>query len=277
MLTYMTNPAEEDALSSSVASEELEVHRQRLVTWHACRNVRDLGGLPLLGGGRTRWQAVVRADDLCQLTPEGRDALGAYGIRTVIDLRAHFELGQGTHPYRPPYAGLPGYLHLPPSGSETAPLPAIVDMPSLGEGYVQALQLRQRQYGAILTAIARAPDGGVVVHCVSGKDRTGLVVALLLALVGVPDAVIAEDYVLSGVHLRDTHPDMARAGSTDPGTRTRLAVERLSPPAAVLAALASIRERFGSVEDYLSSAEVSRADMQRLRTRLSEPSTAIRQ
>ena len=168
-------------------------------------------------------------------------------------------------------------MHLPPSGSETAPLPAIVGAPSLGQGYVQALQLRQRQYGAILTAIAGAPDGGVVVHCVSGKDRTGLIVALLLALVGVPDAVIAEDYALSGVHLRDTHPDAARAGSTAPGSRTRLAVERLSPPAAILAALASIRERFASLEGYLSGAGVSAADMHRLQARLSKPSTTTGQ
>jgi protein tyrosine/serine phosphatase len=126
-------------------------------------------------------------------------------------------------------------------------------------------------------AMAHAPDGGVVVHCVSGKDRTGLVVALLLALVGVPDAVIAEDYALSGVHLQDTHLDVARAGSTDPGTHTRLAVERLAPPAAVLVALASIREQFGSLEDYLSSAGVSAADMHRLRARLSESSTTTRQ
>jgi protein-tyrosine phosphatase len=277
MLTDMTSPAEEDAPFSSFTSEGLTIHRQRLLTWHACQNVHDLGGLPLSGGGRTQWRAVVRADDLCQLTPEGQDALGAYGIRTVIDLRAHFELGQGAHPYRPPYAGLLRYLHLPPSGNEMAPLPTFVSAPSLGEGYVQALHLRQRQYGAILTAIAHAPDGGVVVHCVAGKDRTGLVVALLLALVGVPDALLAEDYALSGVHLRDTHHDVARADSTDPGTRTRLAVERLSPPAAVLAALASIRERFGSLEDYLSSAGVSPADMHRLQTRLSESATTTRQ
>lgn len=276
MLTEMTSPAEGDGPSSSFASDGSEIHRQRLLTWHACQNVRDLGALALSGGGHTRWRTVVRADDLCRLTPEGQDALSAYGIRTVIDLRAHFEIGQGTHPYRPPYAGVPGYLHLPPSGSETAPLPTIVSASSLGERYVHVLQLRQRQYGAILTAIARAPDGGVLVHCVSGKDRTGLVVALLLALVGVPDAVIAEDYALSGVYLRDAQFDAVSAGSTDPRSRSRLAVEQLSPPAAVLAALASIRERYGSIEDYLSGARMSAGDMHRLQARLSESSITTR-
>jgi protein tyrosine/serine phosphatase len=96
-----------------------------------------------------------------------------------------------------------------------------------------------------------------------------LVVALLLALVGVPDVVIAEDYALSGVHLQDTHLGAVRAGSPDPESRTRLAVERLSPPAAVLAALMSIRERCGSVEDYLTGAGVSAADLRLLLARLS--------
>lgn len=272
MLTGMRRPTEGDAPSLSFVSQWPQIHRQRLLTWHACQNVRDLGGLPLSDGGSTRWQAVVRADDLCQLTSDGQAALRDYGVCTVMDLRASFEIGRGVHPY----AGHPHYLHLPPSGNETAPLAGIVSAPSLQEGYVHALQLRQRQYGAILTAIAHAPDGGVVVHCVSGKDRTGLVVALLLALVGVPDAVIAEDYALSGVHLADTHLDATIAISTDPGARSRLAVDRLSPPQAILAALSHIREQYGSLEDYLGGAGVSTADMELLQARVSEAPTTTR-
>ena len=130
------------------------------------------------------------------------------------------------------------------------------------------MQLRKTRYGAILTAIARAPEGGVLVHCVSGKDRTGLVVALLLALLGVPDTVIAEDYALSGLYLQDTHPEMHDAVSLDPAVRGRVAVERLSPPDAILAGLALVRDEYGGVEGYLADAGVSHEDMQRLQARM---------
>ena len=52
--------------------------------------------------------------------------------------------------------------------------------------------------------IARAPDGGVLFHCHAGKDRTGLVAALLLALAGTPDEIIAQDYHLSYTYLLPT-------------------------------------------------------------------------
>lgn len=64
-----------------------EQTQRRTLTWDGCLNVRDLGGLPTATGGRTRHRAVVRADNLDRLTAEGWEALRAYGIRTVIDLR----------------------------------------------------------------------------------------------------------------------------------------------------------------------------------------------
>lgn len=252
----------------SFASQLPKIHVQRLLTWNACQNVRDLGGLPLKDGGSTRWRAVARADDLCQLTVEGQLALIDHGIRTIIDLRAHFEIPHRLHPYRPPYAGSASYLHLPPTGNDTVPLAAIATAPSLKDTYVRALQLRRPQYGAILTAIAQAPEGGEVVHCVSGKDRTGLVVALLLALLGVPDAVIAEDYALSGLHLQDRQFDGTDGVPADSGVRTRLTVERLSPPEAILTALTFVREQYGSIEEYLGGAGVAEADMELLQARM---------
>jgi protein tyrosine/serine phosphatase len=107
-----------------------------------------------------------------------------------------------------------------------------------------------------------------VVHCVSGKDRTGLVVALLLALIPVSDAAIAEDYALSAVQLRQADLD---APSGTPRGRLegrQQGEEPLSPPEAVHAALRSIRERHGSVEDYLEGAGLTLADMDLLRSRL---------
>ena len=268
MLTRMETTPERTVPLWSVIDQVPELHLSRRLTWHACHNVRDLGGLPLPSGGSTRWRALVRADDLCRLTAEGQAALVSYGIRTIVDLRAHFELPEAVHPYRPPFSGNPIYLHLPPAGDEIAPSRRIVSAPSRKASYRRALELRRPRYAAILSAIARAPEGGVLVHCISGKDRTGLVVALLLALLGVPDTLIAEDYALSGLYLQDTHPEMRDAVSLDPSIRGRMAVERLSHPDTMLDALAFIRQQYGSVEEYLAGADVTEEDMQLLQARM---------
>lgn len=75
----------------------------RHLDWQACYNVRDLGGLPLTGGGKTRWGSIVRADLLARLTPAGRGAMLAYGVRTVIDLRGPHEVKE-----EPTIRGEPG-------------------------------------------------------------------------------------------------------------------------------------------------------------------------
>lgn len=76
--------------------------RDRRLRWDACRNVRDLGGLPVSGGGTTAWGVLVRADTLCRLTPAGRTALLDYGIRTVIGIRFPAEVPAGDTLFRDP-------------------------------------------------------------------------------------------------------------------------------------------------------------------------------
>src|SRR5205823_6923920 len=87
----------------------------RHLTWDACYNARDVGGYPTNSGGRTRWRALVRADNLHRLTPEGQAALREYGVRTIIDLRLAGELERHPSPFA---AGqgpddVPRYLSLP--------------------------------------------------------------------------------------------------------------------------------------------------------------------
>ena len=65
---------------------------QRQLAWEACYNARDLGGLPTVDGGYTRWQAVIRTDLLSRLTAQGKRALLDYGVRTIIDLRGPKEV-----------------------------------------------------------------------------------------------------------------------------------------------------------------------------------------
>ncbi|HEX6291312.1 MAG TPA: tyrosine-protein phosphatase [Herpetosiphonaceae bacterium] len=234
----------------------------RNLDWNACFNVRDLGGIRTGDGRRTRRGAVVRADSLNQLTAAGWAALKAHGIRTIIDLRNDHELGSDTAP-RP--NGLTT-VHMPlddiadtefwdycwDNGLDGSPL-----------YYLPFLERKPERCAAAVAAIARAAPGGVVIHCGIGRDRTGLITLLLLALVGVAPEDIAADYELSNVRLR---PRWTALGEEDqePIIEALLRRKQTSARAAILATLASL-----DVAAYLRSGGLSDDDLAAVRERLS--------
>ena len=163
----------------------------RHLDWTACRNVRDLGGL-----GSIRRGALVRSDSLQNLTADGWDALVAYGVRTVIDLRNPDELGDDAAP-RPAELTT---IRFPLDGMEDTEFwDAWINRPEFGTPHYYGPWLERFPDRAtrVLTEIARAAPGGVAYHCVGGKDRTGLVTMLVLSAAGVPVEAAAEDYALS--------------------------------------------------------------------------------
>ena len=177
-------------------------HATRDLTWDACYNARDLGGYPTTDGRATRRQALIRADNLVRLTPAGQAALRAYGVRTILDLRLAYELASDPSPFAATSGqpGEPRYVHLPLHDAATDA--AIDAADSTAAGYLVLLEQNHAHVAAVIGAVAAGlAAGGVVVHCHGGKDRTGLVAALLLALVGVPPALIAADYAHSAVQL----------------------------------------------------------------------------
>lgn len=120
-----------------------------------------------------------------------------------------------------------------------------------------------------MAAIALAPQGAVLFHCHAGKDRTGMIAALLLALAGVPNSTIAEDYAFSQVclqpifdHRLSQEPDLAK--------RERMAQMMSAAPETMLSALAYLDARHGGAERYLRAAGVGEAELERLRRRIRE-------
>jgi protein-tyrosine phosphatase len=165
----------------------------RRLDWDGCRNVRDLGGLPTADGGETRYGTVVRGDQPDRLSPAGWEALREYGIRTIVDLRNDDERGVAPD-------GL-DYLHLPLDGVEDEEFwAAWRDGPQFGTPlyYRAHLDRFPERNARVVAAIARARPGGVLFHCVGGRDRAGQISMLLLALARVPPEQIAADYRLSG-------------------------------------------------------------------------------
>ncbi len=115
---------------------------------------------------------------------------------------------------------------------------------------------------AAVAAVARARPGGVLVHCQVGRDRTGLVAALILSLAGVPAAEIAADYGLSAERLRPLYDEWL-AGADDPAVRARLERENVSDPAAMLELLDGL-----DAEAYLLEGGATAPDVAAIRARL---------
>lgn len=181
---------------------ELAADPRRRLDFPRLLNARDLGGCPTLDGGHTRWRSLLRADDLAQLDAAGLRAVADYGIETVIDLRWRAEVQQ--HPSPIP-AALPQIHYrqaslLTPTEDEWRERSGDASKELWNCVVLEHVRLELRK---VLGAIAAAPSGPLLFHCIAGKDRTGLVAALLLALADVVPEAIAHDYALSSSYLRD--------------------------------------------------------------------------
>jgi protein-tyrosine phosphatase len=247
----------------------------RELAWDGCLNVRDLGGHRTADGGETRYGAVVRADSVRQLTDAGWQAAVDYGIRTVVDLRGDEELEAD------PPAELPvEVLHVPfmeENEAAFAEVEAVARAAGEAAGddvagrtrdvYLVFLEHFKRNVASALRAVARAPEGGVVVHCVGGKDRTGLLTAFLLHLAGVDTEQIGADYALSEERLRSRDEVWIAEAETD-AERERLRRVLQSPAASMVGVLEELEQRYGSLEGYLRSAGVADDDLERAHVRL---------
>ena len=246
----------------------------RDLIWDGCLNVRDLGGLPTRDGGETRFGAIVRADSVRQLSDEGWQALVDHGIRTVIDLRGDHELAED------PPAELPvDLVHVPFMEADEAEWEeigpeldaAVAAAPDVATAtrdvYLIFLERFRSNAAAAVRAVADAPEGGIVIHCAGGKDRTGLLAAFLLHLAGVADGEIAADYALSEERLRPRHEKWFEAAETEEELE-RLRRISQTPAASMVGVFGELERRYGGVEPYLRGAGVTDEELELVRARL---------
>lgn len=241
----------------------------RRLDWEALANARDVGGYPTIDGRELRWGALIRSDSLSALTPAGREALLAYGIRTVVDLRMPTEVLGEPNPFAEP--GDHGIIYRNVSFIDPAAEPPSTQAPTLAEDYVEMLDRFAPQVAAVVAAIARAEPGGVLVHCAAGKDRTGLVVAMVLGAVGVAPEVIAEDYGLTAEALLDREQRWLDDGPGDRAERAAVLERVRARPEVMLEVLAHVDARYGGVAGYLGGIGVAAEDVERLRRRFVGP------
>lgn len=236
--------------------------------------MRDLGGHRTAEGPQTRYGSIIRADSIRQLSEAGWRALVDYGVRTVVDLRGHHELDDD------PPGDLPvDVAHVPfmeadeaewreveaeiEAAAEAAPDAATATR----DVYLIFLEHFKQNAAAGVRAVARAPAGGVVVHCVGGKDRTGLLTAFLLHLAGVAREDVAADYALSEERLAPRHEAWFAAAETE-AELERLRRIAQTPATAMIGVFDELDRRYGSVEGYLRSGGLTDEEFQLVRRRL---------
>jgi len=224
-------------------------------------NARDLGGCPTLDGGRTRVRSLVRADDLAQLSAAGLRILEDFGLETVIDLRWPEEAARYPSPI-PDALPQVRYRRLPLLGaSEDEWLLRGGD--TTKERWKCAVLERVRpELRMVLGAIAAASPGPLLFHCVAGKDRTGLIAALLLALADVVPEAIAHDYAASTECLREGY--LKRYAAVEP----ERILAALHCPEEGAHNMLKFLEHAGGVRAYLRDIGLSAAQIARLRARL---------
>lgn len=239
----------------------------RALAWDGCVNVRDLGGLPVEGGGETRFGVLVRADNVRKLTDAGWDALADHGVTRIVDLRWPEELAED-----PPRELDLDVVHVSLLGELDSDYVDDVDdyleandaAAYWSSFYGQMLERYRENFGAVVAALADAPGGVVLFHCAGGKDRTGLIAALVLRVAGVGIEEIADDYALTEAYLTTGWVDAA----PDEAERHRRRFKQQAPPAAMARTLHAIEERYGEVAAYLRAAGVTDDQLDRLRGRL---------
>jgi len=230
-------------------------------------NLRDTGGYRTLDGRTTRWRTFLRSDSLHRVPPMVQTTLLNYGVRTVIDLRRSDELHIAPNVFASSSEVVYHHVSLLVDS-----LPDRKVAPrSLPDVYCMILEQRQDQLRQTLATLA-APEGfPAIVHCTAGKDRTGLIVALLLGLVGVPAATIIEDYALSSQYLVGTYLEEARQRAAHNGIPWEWYQHMvICPPEFMHTTLQYIDERHGGIVAYVQSIGLSQEQCERLRHALVE-------
>ena len=221
-------------------------------------NVRDLGGYETTDGRYTTWKMFLRGDDVSTLPRSSQDALTDFGVRTVIDLRGVREIdSQADNAFsKSPHmryrnVDIVGDVAIDTSDSNITRL-------KVHTSYRNMLDLRGDKFRDTLATMAEPDALPVLFHCVGGQDRTGLVSAILLGLVGVPNETIAEDYTLTAEYRIDAYLGSNRQPDTDPAQYTSEAYRaRNCPPDVMLDTLDYLDDRYGGVEGYVKSVGVT--------------------
>ncbi|MFI9112843.1 tyrosine-protein phosphatase [Streptomyces venezuelae] len=224
---------------------------RRHIPFERLHNFRDLGGYPTADGGTVRWETLYRSDSLAKLADAGPTDLERFrslGVATVIDLRYPWEIAaKGRLPETEDVSWHNLSVEHRPYDQEAID-PALDPWRYLADRFAEVAEDGAVELRTALEVIAAA-DGPLVFHCASGKDRTGLLAALVLALLGVPDEEILADFALTELATERLIADWRAA---HPGREPRWPGYGRAPADIMRLFLADLRARYGSVDAYVT-------------------------
>jgi len=240
-------------------------HTPRFLPLTGVLNARDLGGLPLRTGGHTHPGLLIRADAPLQLTPEDHSNLSALGLSTVIDLREPNERvrdpsviqnGNGLAVHE-----IAVWQMMSDAGFEPA------DPFDLSAFYRGLLDYAGAGLAAAVTQLAQAP-GAALFHCTAGKDRTGLLAALLLESVGVARKHVLEDFALTDTRIEPIRERLSDDAERRGVARSDFARLLTANPDLLESALAHLDTTHGGATRYLQRHGVDTDTLAALRGKL---------
>ena len=216
-------------------------------------NVRDIGGYVTEDGHTIRWSRMLRGDNTNALSQPDVELILNYGLTSEIDLRGHAEIDAAPSVFKADRRVQ--YRNIDLFASE---LSRQWESGSMASYYIFCLERSGIQISAVLEAVSSAiSEGCVLVHCAAGKDRTGIITALILRSLRVPIDVVAEDYALSWQYLqpliellkqrafeRGENPDDVSRGFGS------------ARPETMIETLKYIESRYGGIDSYLKALEV---------------------
>jgi protein-tyrosine phosphatase len=258
---------EDESLTGTAGLTEREIQDIAMTSGRRLRmsgiyNLRDVGGYPTQAGGSVAWRTLFRSGSLHRLDRQGVAGLAALDLRTIVDLRADMEVEE-----RPSgVAGLSARTVRAPIVRDPAGLPPLA---GLAAEYRYMIDDCGDSIGAAVGELCAPGALPALVHCAAGADRTGIVIALVLAVLGVPDELIEADYSLSSVYLdADSTAAIGRLKAADPAGNVAPEL-LLSPAGLILNVLAwASAAGGGSVSGYLTAHGVGALDLAALRSAL---------
>ncbi len=241
----------------------------RQIDFEKVINFRDIGGYRTREGRSVAWRRLFRSAELRHLSENDLEKLrGEIGLTSVLDLRNSYEVehqGRGL-------LGAAGfkYYNVPfisGDGGQEKKVPSYEGFHSMGEFYVHLIRQNDfnRQVIAALEIVAEPANHPLVFHCAAGKDRTGILAAVLLGALGVSDDDIQQDYCLSALHMEMVRDRLKNAPKLSAGVPDLpdFAWEATAESMALL--LTALRREYGPMKDYLSTHGAAPSLLKRLR------------
>ncbi|MFH8627723.1 tyrosine-protein phosphatase [Streptomyces vietnamensis] len=219
---------------------------RRHIDFERLHNFRDLGGYRTADGGTVRWETLYRSDSLGKLADTDLERFRALGVGTVIDLRYPWEIAEKG---RLPETEEVSWHNLSIEHRfyhQESVDPALDPWRYLADRYAEVAEDGAEELRTALELIAAAEEP-LVFHCHSGKDRTGLLAAVVLGLLDVPDEEILADFALTELATERLIDDWRAA---HPGKEPRWPGFGRAPADVIRLFLADLRERYGSVYEY---------------------------